>query len=630
MMHKIILIFVISTLWYKASCQSDTLLLPEIEVIEPPSFTNVPGQAKRIFTELEGLQSKSVGLGEILNMQSNVFVKSYGSSGISTLSVRGSGASHTGIVWNGFDIQNIQNGQFDFSSIRIAETDRISIIYGGTGAQTGSGSIGGTVFIDNELNFGNRQQAEVQTLFGSFQHFSQFAKIEDNREKISYNFSLLNLKAKNNFTYKNTAQFGYPVDTIKNGASDNQSITSNAKIKTGKNSTLNIHLWGEKSHSETPGTMIIPHSCHYIDNQNLRSGLYWQLSKKRMKFDIRSGYFFGKMDYYGVVTSNHLTNNQINEFSLSGILSEWKYKVSSNIAFEWLESNDLTENPNRQKTSFFGLLQREWSRVEAVIISRQEFIDGKNIPFTPAAGINLFDKQKISLSAFVSRSYRLPTFNDLYWTGWGNRNLKPEDAINTEFSIKYKTSNKLISTFNRLGTFYNDINKMIVWLPVEGTSIWRPENINKIYSYGVEFENSTKLILSQKLKFSNTTNYTFVKSISHGKQSIYVPEHKGGLLLAIDYRKFRISYNHIFTGKRFANAENTVVVDAYSIANLRVGFVQDFKNIEANISAGVNNMYNSVYQVVRFYPTPPRNFDIAISLKFSKNIKQTIKQVIYH
>ena len=65
--------------------------------------------------------------------------------------------------------------------------------------------------------------------------------------------------------------------------------------------------------------------------------------------------------------------------------------------------------------------------------------------FTPAVFIDfpLIDKQehgsqtKFSLRTFVKRSFRMPTFNDLYYTDLGSSNLKPESAVQYDFGTLY-------------------------------------------------------------------------------------------------------------------------------------------------------------------------------------------------
>ncbi len=596
----------------------DTLNLDEIRVVEKISFTKIPCQTILNLTQLKKNSAIHQTLSEALEQSTAINVRSYGTSGISTISVRGAGASHTGVVWNGVNIQNFQNGQFDFSTLPLGAADRIILIQGGTGAQVGSGSIGGTVFIDNEIDFGKTVKAEIGMNAGMFGQFAQQALAEKQSKRFSTRITVLNSVAENNFTYVNANRFGSPVDTIRNGAFVKQSVLSSSKLKTGTKSALNLHLWLNKQHTEDPGNMSVPAKGHFTDNENIRSAVHWAWENNHLSFDIRSAFLYGYMKYAGDITANHFTNNQINEISLgrSGNLIPWKMSVVRST--EWINSSDLVAAPMRNRYSVYGIAKYPWKKVEIAMVARQEVVDKEFIPFTPALGINYQINRRFSTGAFSSRSYRLPSFNDLYWTGWGNPNLTAEDALNNEISLKFD-SNTLRNVLRlRLTAFNNHIKNMIVWQP-QG-SIWTPENTDRVRTYGLEVESSYQSKMGEFIKYGLQTQYAWTKSISGGFQMLYVPEHKGVINLEASIKGYYLTYNHMLTSFRYANKENTIYVDGFHVANLGVGKSLTFSNYNFKLAATVKNLYNASYQVIRFYPSPPRSFEISVSISY-KHIK---------
>ena len=56
-------------------------------------------------------------LADLLANESQVFIKSYGLGSLATTSFRGAGASHTAVLWNGFNLQSPMLGQLDLSLI---------------------------------------------------------------------------------------------------------------------------------------------------------------------------------------------------------------------------------------------------------------------------------------------------------------------------------------------------------------------------------------------------------------------------------------------------------------------------------------------------------------------------------
>ncbi|WP_234696755.1 TonB-dependent receptor, partial [Candidatus Kryptobacter tengchongensis] len=93
--------------------------------------------------------------------------------------------------------------------------------------------------------------------------------------------------------------------------------------------------------------------------------------------------------------------------------------------------------------------------------------------------------------------FRAPTFNDLYWHGSGNRDLKPERSKSYDFGfVVIAGSNvKVLSELKFELSFFNiDIEDRIIWLPSqENQSVWRPINIDHVNSRGGGF--SGELVL---------------------------------------------------------------------------------------------------------------------------------------
>lgn len=592
----------------------DTLLLNEIVVVEKVNYAKVPGQSSQNLTAIKGKSSYVLNLGEALEQNTSVNIRSYGLSGISTVSVRGAGASHTGVVWNGINIQNIQTGQFNFASLPIASADKIMLVKGGTGAQVGSGSIGGTVFIDNQLSLDDEIKAELTLTAGMLKQYGQYLSVEKSSKRFATRLLLSNSTAENDFTYINTSRFDSPVDTNTNGAFSKLSALSSSKLLLGKKSAINLHLWFTKQHTEDAGTMLIPPKGHYTNDDNIRSALHWEWCNNNLSIDFRSAYLYGYMKYAGDIVSNHFTNNQLNEISVGqdNTLIEWKATINQSL--EWMTSTDLQKNPKRNRYSMYGIAKYLWKRLEAALIVRQEVVNNKFIPFTPAIGVDFSASEKITISSFVSRSYRLPSFNDLYWTGWGNPDLVPEDAINKEVSVKYSNNVGKSRYSAQLTAFHNNISDMIVWLP--HGSIWKPENQDSVVSFGIEAETDYLFWKSEKFNCGVQLHYTWVKSFSDGYEMIYVPNHKGAIGLHVDYRGYYLNYNHSLTSFRYTNKQNTKWLDGFNVANLSCGKSFDYKRCQFKISGVVRNLYNSEYQVIRYYPMPPRTFEISLTIRY--------------
>ena len=107
-------------------------------------------------------------LADRLSRESALFVKSYGSGSLSTISIRGTGAAHSAVLWNGISLNSPMLGLYDFSLLPMFLLDDVKVQAGGNGPLVGSGGVGGAIFMDANLDFRKRMQVKLFSTFGSF------------------------------------------------------------------------------------------------------------------------------------------------------------------------------------------------------------------------------------------------------------------------------------------------------------------------------------------------------------------------------------------------------------------------------------------------------------------------------
>ena len=146
----------------------DTIKLKTVEIVGERESVEAlkPLVMKKLDTLV--LQSKSTStLSDLLIQHSPVFIKTYGPGGISTASFRGTTASHTLVLWNGFQLNAPSLGQVDFSTIPVFLADDVSLNWG-SGTSNNSGGLGGAVNIDNTHHFGDGFLLDLKQTYGSF------------------------------------------------------------------------------------------------------------------------------------------------------------------------------------------------------------------------------------------------------------------------------------------------------------------------------------------------------------------------------------------------------------------------------------------------------------------------------
>ncbi|MFQ3269556.1 MAG: vitamin B12 transporter, partial [Flavobacteriales bacterium] len=92
-------------------------------------------------------QNNSYDLAQLLSSSSHIRIRTYGA--LATSSIRGAGAAHTQIVWNGLVLNSPMTGQYDLSLIPLFFVENIRVQSGGLSALLGDGAIGGSVHLNN-------------------------------------------------------------------------------------------------------------------------------------------------------------------------------------------------------------------------------------------------------------------------------------------------------------------------------------------------------------------------------------------------------------------------------------------------------------------------------------------------
>ena len=133
---------------------TDTLRLPSVEISAKPRLQYTPGAVVTTIDSSD-MAGASENAATMLRMHSTAFIKSYGQNGSSTISIRGTEARHTAVLWNGFNINSASLGLTDLSLVPAEGFNGFSLIHGGASGVYGNSSLGGTLVLDQpQIRFG--------------------------------------------------------------------------------------------------------------------------------------------------------------------------------------------------------------------------------------------------------------------------------------------------------------------------------------------------------------------------------------------------------------------------------------------------------------------------------------------
>lgn len=610
---------------FALTAQSDSLrFLPQIEISSQRLnlFTNGHNKLNFDSTTLHLAQNNS--LSEFLQNSTPLSIKAYG-TGLSTVSSRGTGSSHTAIVWNGFNIQNALNGLVDLPLSETGAFEHIGVKFGGGSAIYGSGAIGGAIYLDNDIANKKGFHSELGLLSGSYGLMGQSMKISTGNNKMAAAFRLSHQASKNEFIYKNTADIGQPLKYIENAAFERFNLTGSFFFNIGKNHFLKINAWESRNDRGVIPTMTAQNDKAHLEDAHSRITAEWSFFKNNTVTKARAAYFDEDNFYRSTIvdSSRNRVKTTIGEIEHN---IEWRNNQSLRMGINWTHNTALTNNYEktyeRTRLAAFSAYNIKIFKTDFSFAVRQELLDKQFIPFTYSLGfqralLNIENAPQLRwiLRGSASRNYNLPSLNDLYWTNLGNPNLKAENGVSVELGTDLNVQHSpTISSKISFTSYAMKTKDWIQWSP-NSEGVWKPANLNTVFSKGVEAFYKWAYL---KKDFSThfNINYQLAQSTdTEGYQLLYTPIHSSNAGVFLKYKKLYFQYNQSASSRRFSTTDNSTWTKAFSIGNSTIGSTFSIKKCTLDASFKITNIFNADYQIIAFYPNPRQQMFINVSLR---------------
>lgn len=571
-------------------------------------------------------------LADLLASESQVFVKSYGITGMATPSFRGSGANHTAILWNGFNISSPMSGQLDLVLVPVNFVNSVKLQYGGSSALWGSGAIGGTIHLNNVPEFDNGININSTSTYGSFADKQQNLEFSLSKKRFISSTKVFYHDAKNDFPFINTAQYGRPEQRLGNAALKQYGLLQENYFKISSNQKLSIRFWHQFNDREIPASMTVARSLANQKDKFYRTTAEWSYTKSKYTAFVRAAYFDEYLGYtdplISLISNSHSKVIITEAESRIKLRSNQSLNIGVNNTNNQAISKNYIRNPHQNRTAFFASykISNKRNSLKGTASVRKEFITNGDNPLTASAGLEGRVFRKFRLRGSISKNYRLPTFNDLYWTPGGNPNLLPESGWSQEAGLSFVHCVDKFSVEAEATTFSNKVNNWIMWRP-GNTGLWSPENVLSVWSRGIEYDLKTHYEI-HKVTFSFTARYQYIFSTNEKlntgdeatlhKQLIYVPVEKAQGSIGAAYNGYKLSWSYNYVGYRYTTSDNSRYLDPYQLSNLDLSKEFNLKSVKLKAFVQVNNLWNEAYQIIAFYPMPGRYYQAGISINYHK------------
>ena len=617
-------------------------------------------------------ENVSLSMADVLAFNSSIFVKSYGRATLSTVSFRGTSPSHTQVTWNGMKINSPMLGMTDFSMIPSYFIDDASLLHGTSSVNETGGGLGGAVRLSTKPAQADGFGLQYVQGVGSFKTFDEFLRLTYGDDHWQLSTRAVYSSSPNDYKYRNRDKkeniyddemniIGsyYPIERNRSGSYKDLHLLQEIYYNTGHGDRFGLNAWYINSNRELQMLTTDYGDAADFDNRQrehtFRGVLSWDHLRSDWKLATKAGYIHTWMAYdyerdpgNGIMQTMTRSRSRINTFygQADGeyYLDKWLFTASLSAHQHMVESRDkniilqqgnkavVGYDTNRMELS--SSLSAKWrpsDRVGVSAVLREELFGDTFSPLIPALFVDgvISQRGNIMAKASLSRNYRFPTLNDLYFLPGGNPDLKPERGWTYDAGLSFAVGRDGVYSLSGSASWFDSyISDWILWLPTT-KGFFSPRNVKDVHAYGVELQSSLEVALSPSMQLTLDGTYSWTPSINEGepmspadksvgKQLPYVPEHTATLTGRLTWRSWSLLYKWNYYSKRYTMSSNDLslsgTLPTYFMNNVTLEKGLSFAWADLSLKLAVNNLFDEEYLSVLSRPMPGINFEFFVGI----------------
>lgn len=599
----------------QAGSLKDTVQLKEV--------VTFPGARNAKQYQVEHNQSNTVD--KLLLNSNSVYIKNYGAKALSSITYRGTSAAQNDFYWNGVKINSALTGQVDCSLMPIDPSQQFSI-------SSASNAIGSRVSMDDKspFYFHAPVQFELQTRYLSLNAFDISNTVFLRHKGFYTSGNLYYHQGKYDFLVPE-GQLGKTYRKQQNSKTTQLSARASVGYSSKAHDVL-FAVWWVNTNRQLPPifTKLLSQESQY--DQSLRVMTRYMFTKRDNLLGISASFLKEEMRYrnpeLALISDN---NSLVSRNELYYRRSFKQHMFSAELGFKYdLEIGKSTNLLKNRIRNFYELRElfiytSKNRKVSVNATLYQTFFQKKVFVSGIAKSKIVFIQPSASMFAMqlsFARTLRFPSLNDLFWAGAGNPNLNPEKGWKGDIHLE-----KQITQYANLkvGAYGQYVQDWILWHPVTA-AYWQPENLKKVYGYGVELE---AVVGKRKTNDHNWFVYAIgiyswnkminlepssVNDLSKGKQLIYVPQHRLTSSLVAGFKGFQTTFDVSYTGKVYTSTDNTEALPAFMLMDIHLSKVFLIQRQAITLGFAVCNLANTFYQTMPFRAMPGRYFECSVKL----------------
>ncbi len=620
-----------TTKTYRMSEVVVTATRSPISMLDSPSPVEVLGSKA-----LRNLNGGTIA--DALRSSSGIFLNDYGANGaLKTVTLRGTSAQQLLVLVDGNRFNSFQNGLVDAGLLPLNNVERIEIVRGGSSALYGADALGGVV---NILTRRPASEVRVRTeaSAGSFSLQKYLFEAGVGLGTLGVLSGYADERGRDNYPslVSISGTPGTTTVTRENADFHRRQIYLSGTMKPDDRSVITLLAQNILADRGVPGPLFAPgftSQARQADNDANLLASYISTNPNGTEFEFQAGFHYSLQRYRDPDPSFPIDSYYENSFvnvnpRVRLLLSPGsRLALGGEFAEGVLGSNDFDSRITRVQKSFyishdsqFDFQRMMLDRISLYQTIRYDNISDVAYAVVPKLGINVrvMKEGEVHLRASVGRNFRAPTFNDMYYRGLSNPNLKPERSTSFDAGLTARTDiggrQSAEFTYFRIDTENRILFDLASFMPV---------NIGRAVSEGIEVKYDG-FFLDEVIAVG--ANYTFndarkknlgsPNDSTFNKQLIFVPQHLASISFAIHIGPQTLNIIHTIVGTRYASEDNSRSLSPYRLTHANIVVHLPVGRWKFLAKVEVNNVLDYSYEVFPNFPLPRRNYRATLGIEY--------------
>lgn len=579
------------------ACAQDRPLEPVVV-----TATRVPQLATEVLndntliTSEDIARSGSVSLVDLLQRQRGLEIVRNGGPGTSTsVLIRGADSRQTVVLVDGVRVGSATSGGASWNAIPLSQVHRVEVVYGPLSTMYGADAVGGVIQIFTKQGDGPAALT-ASAGFGSWHTRALDAGVSGGANGWRYA-----LRAAHEESDGFSARPG-PVYNPDRDGYESKSASGRLSYEVAAGHELGVSFLHNRQESQ------YDQSRNFDDRADSKVAAYGLLLKNRILPNWHSTVQLGR----SYDTSDNLTRTSRSNFDTIQNTFSWQnsftlftsdlLQVIAERREEEVESSEAALNRDRSNNALALAYQlRRGPHLAAASIRNDD-----NSQFGSHTTGSLSYGYKVSsawrASASLGTSFRAPTFNELYFPGFGVPDIQPEKGRNAEAGVHYDDGRH---RFNAV-YFRNRLTDLLTFSACRSATGRCAYNVNRASLEGVSLGAGTNL---GNFRLNGSLDFLDPRDETTGNRLARRARKHGTLGLDYGAGPLTAGAEVLLSGDRYDDAANRTRLGGYGLLNLHATYAL---SKDWSLFGRWNNVFDKDYELARNYNTPGSSFFVGV------------------